>query len=292
MLKVLITGISGFLGHHVAKEFVENGYYVVGIDKRPISIQHYQPQYFIQTDVNDLGYRDLMGIDYVVHLAFVTNIPNSVRHPEKTTHDNICMTIHLLERCKEAGVKRFLFPSTASLYSHNPTPWIEDMPPLPIEPYSWQKLALEYACRLYDNTIITRFFQIFGEFQREDTAIAAFLKAKKEERPITLTKTVAQSSFKSGQRDFIYAGDVAKAVRILMEKGETSEIYNVSSGKINTMENIAKAIGAEVIWIPRRPWEVERHHGDITKIAKLSWKPETEVLTWLKQYANSKSNTK
>ena len=288
MKKVLITGISGFLGHHITKEFMDNGYNVIGIDKRPIPSDHYLPHMFVQANVNDLGYRDLMDIDYVVHLAFITNIPNSVRHPEKTTHDNICMTMHLLERCKEAKVKRVLFPSTASLYSHNPTPWKEDMPPLPIEPYSWQKLSLEYACKLYDNTIITRFFQIYGEQQREDTALYAFLKAKEDGRPISLTKTLAQSSSRSGQRDFVYAGDVAKAVRLLIEKGKLGEIYNISSGQVNTMEDIAKAIGAKVQWIPRRHWEVEKHHGDISKITELGWTPKTDVLTWLKEYANNK----
>ena len=288
MKKVLITGISGFLGHHITKEFMDNGYNVIGIDKRPIPSDHYLPHMFVQANVNDLGYRDLMDIDYVVHLAFITNIPNSVRHPEKTTHDNICMTMHLLERCKEAKVKRVLFPSTASLYSHNPTPWTEDMPPLPIEPYSWQKLSLEYACKLYDNTIITRFFQIYGEQQREDTALYAFLKAKEDGRPISLTKTLAQSSSRSGQRDFVYAGDVAKAVRLLIEKGKLGEIYNISSGQVNTMKDIAKAIGAKVQWIPRRHWEVEKHHGDISKITELGWTPKTDVLTWLKEYANNK----
>ena len=122
MEKVLVTGVSGFLGHHIARELVNNNYYVVGVDKRPIPQNHYVPHHFILANVNDLGYRDLMDIDYVIHLAFITNIPNSVRHPEKTTHDNICMTLHLLERCKEANVKRFIFPSTASLYSTNPTP--------------------------------------------------------------------------------------------------------------------------------------------------------------------------
>ena len=288
MNKVLITGISGFLGHHITKELVEQGYYVVGVDKRPIPIWHYQPQYFIQTNVTDLGYRDLMGIDYVIHLAFITNIPNSVRHPKETTHGNIDMTIHLMEVCKEAEIKRFLFPSTASLYSHNPTPWKEDMTPIPIEPYSWQKLALEYACKLYDNCIIMRFFQVFGEYQREDTALHAFLRAKREGRPITLTKTIAQSSFKSGQRDFVYAGDVAKAIKLLIEKGKIGEIYNVASGKVNTMEDIAKAIGSDVVWIPRRKYEVEKHLGDISKLTKLGWKPEVEVLSWLKKHADNK----
>lgn len=297
-MKVLITGISGFLGYHFTKELVAKGYYVVGVDKRPIPDSHlnvlstkafypssYVPQEFTQTDVRDLEYVDLMDIDYVIHLAFITNIPNSVRHPEKTTHDNICMTMHLLEKCKEAGVKKVIFPSTASLYSNNPTPWTEDMSPDPIEPYSWQKLSLEYACKLYDNCIIVRFFQIFGEFQRKDTALYAFLRAKEKGRSITLTKTMAQSSFRSGQRDFIYAGDVAKAIVLLLEKGKIGEIYNIASGQVNTMEEVANALKCDVKWIPRREYEVERHHGDISKIKKLGWSPKINVIDWLKQYA-------
>ena len=198
------------------------------------------------------------------------------------------MTIHLLEYCREAGIKKVLFPSTASLYSNNPTPWREDMPPMPIEPYSWQKLSCEYACKMYSRaynlpTVIVRLFQVFGEFQRDDTALAAFMKAKKEGKPITLTKTHAQSSFKSGQRDFIYAGDLAEATVMLAESEESSgEIYNIASGECHTMEEVANAIGAEVVWIPRREYEVERHWGNIDKIKKIGWSPKTDVLDWLK----------
>lgn len=282
MKRVMVTGCSGFLGHHITKELQKQGYYVVGVDKRPIKYQ--MPNEFIQIDVFDLGYRDLMDIDYVIHLAFITNIPNSVRHPVKTTYQNIEMTIHLLQMCKEAGVKRFLFPSTVSLYSNNPIPWTEDMPPMPIEPYSWQKVACEYACKMYDlDTIIFRFFQVFGENQRDDTALAVFLKAKREGKPVTLTETIAQSSFRSGQRDFVYAGDLAKAVILAMEKGKNNEIYNIASGKVTTMEDVAKAIGADVKWIPRREWEVERHEGDISKIKALGWKPTINIIKWLNE---------
>ncbi len=237
----------------------------------------------------DLGFRDLMGIDYIAHLAFATNIPNSVRHPEKTTFQNIDMTIHLLEICKEANIKKILFPSTASLYGLNRTPWTEDMQLFPMEFYSWQKLACEYACQMYSRvynlpTVIVRLFQVFGEFQREDTALAAFLKAKQENRPITLTETTAQSTFKSGQRDFVYAGDVAEAMVMLLGSDKTGkgEIFNVASGKIHTMEEIVDTLRAEVKWIPKREYEVERHHGDISKIKNLGWEPKVEVIKWLK----------
>lgn len=294
--KVLISGCSGFLGHHIIKECQDADMYVVGVDKRPIPRGHSTPDHFIQTDVMDLGYRDLMDIDYVIHLAFVTNIPNSVRHPRETTYGNIDMTVHLLEVCREAGIDKFIFPSTASLYSHNPTPWTEDMEPFPIEPYSWQKLSCEYLCKMYSRvydlkTVIFRFFQVYGELQREDTALSKFFELKEDGKPITLTETTAQSTFKSGQRDFIYAGDLANAVvmSLFSDKTGGGEVFNVSSGEFHTMEDIAKAVGGEVKWIPRRRYEVERHHGNISKIKDVvGWEPKTNVIEWIKLYENNK----
>lgn len=291
-MRVLVTGSSGFLGHHILKECKKRKWETIGVDKRLPRDKAEKPDYFILGDVRDLKFRDLMGIDAIIHLAFVTNIPNSIRHPKETTYDNIDMTIHLLEVAKEAGIKKFLFPSTASLYGENPVPWKEDMTPMPIEPYSWQKLSCELACQLYSKiynlpTVITRFFQVYGEFQREDTALAAFIRAKKENRPITLTETTAQSTFRSGRRDFVYAGDLAEAVCLIVQSDKTGqgEIFNISSGEINTMEEIANVLKARISWIPRRVYEVETHWGDINKIKSLGWQPKTKVLQWLKKNA-------
>ena len=284
-MKTLISGSAGFLSQHIISKFQKEGHYVVGVDKRP---ERYKSDYFIQDDVRNLGYRDLLGVDFVLSMHWRTNIPDCSRHPRESTSDNIDTTIHLLELCKEAGGKKVFFPSTASLYGNNPTPWKEDMPPSPIEFYSWQKLACENACKMYAqslglDTVVARFFQIFGEFQREDTALAAFLRAKKNGQPITLTETTAQSSFRSGQRDFVYAGDVADAVYLLTTTNARGggEIYNVG-GTVHTMEEIANAIGGEVKWLPRRPWEVERHEANMDKIKALGWSPKTDVLSWLK----------
>lgn len=284
MSKVLITGSSGFLAQHIIPLFQKNGYEVIGVDKRP---ERCKSDYFIQADVSDLTYRDLLGVDYVVSLHWRTNIPDCSRHPRESTENNIGSTLHLLEVAKEAGVKKFFFPSTASLYGNNPTPWKEDMPAKPIEHYSWQKLACESACKMYAeslglDTVVARFFQIFGEYQREDTALAAFMRAKKNNQPITLTETTAQSSFKSGQRDFVYAGDVAEAVYLLTTSSSPGkgEIYNVG-GTVHTMEEVARAVGGEVKWIPRRPWEVERHEADLTKLKAMGWTPKVDVIEWL-----------
>lgn len=284
-MKILLTGASGFLAQHIGPKFQKEGHYVIGVDKRP---QFHYSDRFLHTDVRDLNYRDLLGVDYVVALHWRTNIPDCSRHPEQSTSDNIDTTIHLLEVAKEAGVKKVFFPSTASLYGKNPTPWKEDMPPSPIEHYSWQKLACESACKMYAqslglDTVVARFFQIFGESQREDTALAAFLRAKANGTPITLTETTAQSSFKSAQRDFVYAGDVAEAVYLLTTTPGIGggEIYNVG-GFVHTMEEIAQAVGGKVKWIPRREWEVEVHAANLEKLRALGWSPTVDVLDWLK----------
>lgn len=291
MKRILITGASGFIGHHLIKEAQQGKWFVIGLDKRPLVKGHSIPDHFIQTNVFDLGFRDLIGVDAVIHLAWRTNIPDCSRHPEKSTYDNIDMTIHLLEICREAGVKKVIFPSTASLYAHNPTPWTEDMKTEPIEPYSWQKQACESLCQMYSKqynlpTVIMRFFQIFGEWQRDDTALAAFMKSAKINKPITLTKTTAQSSFKSGQRDFLYAGDLAQAVMLAIKSNNVGkgEILNVCSGQVHTMEEIARTLKAKVVWIPKREYEVERHEGDIKKVRLLlNWEPKVDIIKWLEK---------
>lgn len=294
MAKIIITGTSGFIGPHVVEACLKRNWQVLGVDILPNNIN--LPNFtFIQKDVRDLSIEEFKGTDYIAHLAFVTNIPNSITHPIETTRDNIEMTARLLESATKAGVKKIVFPSTASLYGNNPTPWREDMPSDPIEPYSWQKLSCEYLLQMWTKryglpTVILRLFQVFGENQRPDTAMAAFFRAKKERRPVTLTETTAQSSFRTGQRDFVYVKEVAEAfVRALeSEKTGQGEIINIGTGKVRTMEEIAKAIGSEVIFIPQRNFEVERHQADMTKVRELlDWHPKVDVIEWLNQFTST-----
>ena len=295
MPKVLITGVSGFIGSHVVEACLNNNWQVLGVDLLPYKSDFQDSFTFLQKDVRDLDSEYFKGVDYIVHLAFVTNIPNSIQHPIQTTRDNIEMTARLLEMASNTDVKKVVFPSTASLYGNNPTPWHEDMPSDPIEPYSWQKLSCEYLCKMWFKryglpTVTLRLFQVFGENQRPDTAMAAFFRAKKENRSITLTETTAQSSFRTGQRDFVYVKEVAEAFCRALESSRTGqgEIINVGTGKVTTMEEIAKAIGGEVVFIPKRGFEVERHQADITKIRKLlGWNPEVEVIGWLNEFVKT-----
>lgn len=291
MARVLISGVAGFIGPHIVEACLGRGWEVVGVDLLP-RVEQGTAFTFLQKDVRDLTQGELAGVDYIVHLAFVTNIPNSIRHPIETTRDNIEMTARLLDSATKAGVKKVAFPSTASLFGNNPTPWQEDMPADPIEPYSWQKLSCEHLLRMWTiryglPTVILRLFQVFGENQRPDTAMAAFFRARQEGRAITLTETTAQSSFRTGRRDFVYVKEVAEAFVRALESDRTGhgEIINVGTGRVATMEDIANAIGGEVVFIPRRGFEVECHQADITRAeALLNWHPRVDVLDWLRAF--------
>ena len=166
------------------------------------------------------------------------------------------------------------------------------MPPDPIEPYSWQKLSCEHLLRMWTGryklpTVVLRLFQVFGENQRQDTAMAAFFRARKESKPITLTETTAQSAFRTGQRDFVYVKEVAEAFARALESSKTGqgEIINIGTGKVRSMEEIARAIGGQVTFIPRRGFEVERHQADIRRAqALLDWHPQKDVIEWLQNF--------
>jgi UDP-glucose 4-epimerase len=291
--KVLVTGSAGFIAPHIIEACYNMGWQVVGIDILETQNQLIKSNItYVKKNIFDLKDKDLMGFDYVAHTAFITNIPSSIQRPVETTYENIDMTAYFLKQCTLAGVKKFVFPSTASLYGNNPIPWTEDMSADPIEPYSWQKLSCEFLCKMWTKryslpTTTLRLYQVFGENQRQDTALSAFIRSKKTGKSITLTETTAQSTFKTGRRDFIYVKDVAKAFVATMTSDKTGngEILNVGSGKMHTMEEIAKTIGSEIVFIPKRNFEVEAHQADMTKCYNLiDWKPEVEIIPWLKNF--------
>ena len=249
--------MSGFIAPHVVEICLKEGWEVIGVDKQKCTDQGgvfdflEDPKFtFLHKDVRDINASDLKGVDYIFHMAFVTNIPFSTTSPIATTDENLGMMSRILSVATEAGVKKVLYPSTASLYGFNPTPWKEDMPADPMEPYSFQKASCESMLRMWHHlhglkTATLRLYQVFGENQRPDTALAAFFRSRTTGKPITLTRTTAQSSFDSAQRDFIYNKDVARAfiAAALSDKVGAGEIINIASGNVYTIREVAEKIG-------------------------------------------------
>jgi nucleoside-diphosphate-sugar epimerase len=294
--KVLITGASGFIAPHLIEACNKRGWKVVGIDNKDYKESIGKLDFeFRKMDVRDLKVEDLKDVDYVFHYAWITYIPYTIEHPEETTRDNVDMTIYLLDLCVKAKIKKFMFATTASLYGENPTPWREDMQPMPIEPYSWQKLAGETACYMYSRcyglpTVSLKLFQVFGENQRHDTSMAHFFRLREAGKPITLTETAPTSKIRTGQRDFIYVKEIAEAFCLAAESAKTGkgEVINIAMGAATPMGDIAQAIGGEVIFIPQRKFEVERHEADVSKAKDLlGFKAKVDVIDWLKKHVKT-----
>ncbi len=290
MKKILITGSSGFIAPGIIKACLKRNWKVYGVDIRRPSKQISKVKYF-KKNVTQLDLKFLKNIDFVAHMAFKTNIPKSILNPISYTKKNIEMTTILLEKCTKAGVKKLIFPSTASQYGRNITPWKEVMHSDPFEPYSWQKNACETLLKMWSKqyglkTCTLRLFQIFGENPRPDTALAKFFKAKKLNKFITLTSTTAQSSFRTGVRDFVHIDDVGEAFAkaMISNKVGRGEIINIASGKKVSMEQVANTIGGKIKFIPKRSFEVDVHHADISKAKKLlNWKCKINILDWIKK---------
>ncbi|KKW27857.1 MAG: hypothetical protein UY70_C0006G0006 [Candidatus Kaiserbacteria bacterium GW2011_GWB1_52_6] len=291
--KVLVTGASGFIASTLIPAFLKAGYSVTGIDR--LACTHIPPQKgfaFIKKDIAKVD--SLAGFDYVVHLAFATNIPKSILDPVGTTYNNLDLGVKMLELAKQAGVKKFLYPSTASLYGNQPLPWKEDMKVIPGEPYSLQKYAMERFCEYYAKnglpTVVFRLFQVFGENQRHDTALYKFYQCRKEGKPIPITQTTAQAGFRGAKRDFIYTGDIAEAFAVAMESGKVGkgEVINLCSEYNYTIREVAELISDKIEFIPKRGFELDEHLGDASKAKKLlHFKAHTDIKDWMKKYVKT-----
>lgn len=288
MKKVLVTGASGFIATNVVPALLKIGYHVTGLDRLPctniVPTKNYK---FMQKDIEDL--ESVEGFDFVIHLAFATSIPGSIQDPVGTTYNNIDLGVKMLELSKRAGVKKFLYPSTASLYGNQPLPWKESMSAFPTEPYSLQKYSLERFTRYYATiglpTVIFRLFQVFGENQRHDTALKKFFDCRREGKPIPVTETA--NGGVSPRRDFLYTDDIASAfcLALASDKVGKGEIINLASGFTYSIREVAEIISDKTVSIPRRSYDLDEHRANVSKAKELlGWKAKTDVKVWLREY--------
>lgn len=291
MKKVLVTGASGFIGYHVIENLISSNFKVLGVDiNEPENPQ--EGCKYLKKNISNLNEEDINDCDFIIHLACDTNIKNSIENPVPTTDNNLGLTIKLLSLASKVKIKKFVFPSTASMYGTNNIPWHEKMISDPGEPYSWQKISIEYALKMWTSryklpTTILRLFQVFGENQRKDTAIAAFMSQKKNNKPITLIRSSEKSKFNTGRRDWIYVKDIAEAFKLTLLSNNTGkgEIINIATGKLISVEEIAKTVGGEITFLPSRDYEVDDHLADVSKAKKLlNWEYKMDVIPWLKDY--------
>ncbi len=290
--KVIVTGGAGFIGSHLAKKLVDEGYDVLVVDNLYQGKKERVPE-GAELVIEDIRNYDKLipifkGADTVFHLAAIPRVPYSIEYPAETNDVNITGTLNVLRAAKDAGVRRVIYSASSSAYGNQEKlPLTEDMTPQPIHPYGIQKHVGELYCKTFSSiygleTVCLRYFNVYGPHQDPNGPYAGvvvkFLKNKKEGKPLTIIGDGLQS------RDFTHVSDVVNA-NIMAMKGEnvgSGDVLNVGYGKNITVLDLANIIGGELVFEPERS-EAKHSLADITKTKRMiGWEPKVSIEEGLK----------
>lgn len=231
---VLITGVAGFIGFHLAKKLLDESYQVVGIDNindyydpnlklsRLSILEKYSNFVFHKVDLKDKSEIDrIFGIykpEYVINLAAQAGVRYSLQNPYAYVDSNLVGFVNILEACKNSSVKHLIYASSSSVYGGNKkVPFsAKDNVDHPVSLYAATKKSNELLAHVYSHIYgipITglRFFTVYGPWGRPDMAYFAFTKNIIEGKPIKLF------NYGKMERDFTYIDDVVEAVYKLLD---------------------------------------------------------------------------
>ncbi len=234
-MKVLVTGIAGFIGMHVAQRLMNRGDTVIGIDNlndyydpvlKHTRLSQLEPYTDFQFEMLDVADRPGMAalferekVDCVVHLAGQAGVRYSLQNPHTYVDSNLVGFVNVLEGCRHHSVKHLVYASSSSVYGGNTkTPFSEaDSIDHPISLYAATKKANELMAHSYSHlyglpTTGLRFFTVYGPWGRPDMAYYLFTKAILEGESINI--------FNHGkmQRDFTYVDDIVEGVLRVLDK--------------------------------------------------------------------------
>ena len=291
----IVTGGAGFIGSHIVEKLKRLEHMVVVIDNEYSDNDNFiwrKDTLNVNIDITD--YKALKkactGADYIFHLAAEARIGPAIENPVNALNINTIGTCNVLQCAREVGAKKVLYSSTSSGYGLNEAPNIETQPDDCLNPYSVSKIAGEKLCKMYTdlyglNTIIFRYFNVFGERAPRKGQYAPvtgiFLRQKAAGESLTIVGDGEQ------RRDYIYVKDVANANVMAAISNPDDEaygqVYNVGAGKNYSVNEIASFISNDTINIPPRIGEARNSLANIDKIQKtFAWKPEMNVEEWIK----------
>ena len=242
--KVLVTGAAGFIGFHLAKRLLKDGYQVVGIDNmnpyyevtlkeaRIEKLKNESTFFFHKLDLSDrkrLGdIFDGSEFDVVVNMAAQAGVRYSIENPYAYVDSNLVGFVNILECCRHHEVKHLVFASSSSVYGANTRmPFsVHHNVDHPVSLYAATKKANELMAHTYSHLYQLRctglrFFTVYGPWGRPDMALFLFTKAIIEDKPIKV--------FNNGkmQRDFTYIDDIIEGVvRVMGRLPEANPTWN------------------------------------------------------------------
>jgi len=301
---LLLTGIAGFIGSHLGESLVREGWPIRGVDaftdtyardQKRENLAALSRSPMVELVTGDLARDDLHGllegVDAVVHLAGEPGVPASWGRSFPTyVERNVIATQRLLEVAATAGVSRFVYASSSSVYGPEDRPLVESMLPRPLSPYGASKLAGEvlvgaYAQQRGLSTVSLRYFSVFGPRQRPDMAAHRFIEALLDRRPLAVYGDGRQA------RDFTFVADVVAATSAALTAAvPTGSVLNVARGESvevrELIEILAEELGVEPVIEHRAPrvGDTPRTEGcaDAAR-SLLRWEPATELRVGLRQ---------
>ncbi len=308
-MTILVTGGAGFIGSHLCEHLLANGHRVICLD----NFDHfYAPSIKEQNIAASLGHslfnlvrgdiRDQVvlknifqenTVDCVVHLAAKAGVRPSIQQPLDYMDVNVNGTVTLLEAMHQAGVRRFVFGSSSSIYGNQTKiPFSEtDDVSQPISPYAASKHSGELLCHVYHHlygmeVACLRFFTVYGPRQRPDLAIHKFTQLALSGQPIPLYGDGGT------RRDYTFVADIVRGIEQVVEMpGLGYEIINLGGGQPVTLFEMVKAVEQAlgqplaINFLEKQPGDVEQTHADIRKAnALFGYQPSISLLEGVRRF--------
>lgn len=314
--RVLITGGAGFIGFHLGRSLLEQGYTVKAVDSlndyydpslkesRLAILKKYPGFSFVHGNLEDEKLVneifEKFRPEYVVNLAAQPGVRYSIDHPRAYINSNIIGFFNILEACRHYPVKHLLFASSSSVYGmQEKTPYSESDPvDHPISLYAATKKSDELMaycyCHLYRiPSTGLRFFTVYGPYGRPDMAYFSFTDK--------IVKGETIKVFNNGdlRRDFTYVDDIVHGIEDILPcppknnaDGDPFKVYNIGNNHpvklMDFIHALEKAIGKEAKkeYLPMQPGDVYQTYADVSELQKdFGFKPDTSIETGLGKFA-------
>lgn len=282
MSNYLVTGGAGFIGSNIVEDLVRLGHSVRVLDnfatgKRENLTPMMDKIDLLEGDIRDekTCHQAVREIDYILHQAAMPSVPRSLVEPIMTSEVNIMGTIKLLTAAAKSKVRRFVYAASSSAYGDQSLPVKNELlMPRPLSPYAAAKLAGEYFCHAYSQsmgleTVGLRYFNVFGPHQDPQSQYSAviplFITALIEGRRPTIYGDGLQT------RDFTYVANNVRAniLAATTNKPVAGRIINIACGTSFSLLDLLKAINQalgkniEPIFAPARKGDVRHSRADI-----------------------------
>ena len=324
-MKVLLTGLAGFIGFHMGKRLLEEGHDVVGYDNlndyydvqlkidrlKELKVENNGDNWVsensqLQFFEADLLEKDVLmnlfkeeKFDYVVHLASQAGVRYSLTEPQKYIDSNITGFLNILECCRNYPVKHLVFASSSSVYGLNSKiPFsVDDRTDNPVSIYAASKKANELMAHTYGHlfkipTTGLRFFTVYGPWGRPDMAMHLFTEAIINNEPI---KVFNQGNL---SRDFTYIDDIVESINRVIVKPNTKDdlplnLFNIGNNSPEKLgvfiETIEMEIGrkAQKEFLPMQNGDVEITYADVESLIDyIGYKPQTSIHVGVRNFVN------